>query len=58
MLLGKVASSELEDWIVNQCAPEDWGDGERLEVKEATWVKETGDPTKAKCTWDRGSKDP
>ena len=57
VLLGKVVSSNIEDWIVNQRAPEAWGGGERLKVKEATWAKEVGDPAEAKNTWDWGSKD-
>ena len=50
VLLGKVVSSELEDWIANQLAPKAWGGGERLATKEATWAKEAGDPAKAKST--------
>ena len=57
MLLGKVVSSKLENWIANQCAPKAWGGGERPTVKEATWAKEAGDPAKAKRMWDRGSED-
>ena len=57
MLLRKVVSSKLEDWIANQCAPEACGGGERLEVEEAAWAKEAGDPAKSKSTWDRGSED-
>ena len=57
MLLGKVVSSELKDWITNQRAPEAWGGGERLEVKEAPWAKEAGDPADAKSTWERDSED-
>ena len=57
MLLGKVLSSKIKNWIVNQRAPEAWGGGGRRKVKEATWAKEAGDPAKAKSTWNRGFED-
>ena len=57
VLLGKVVSNELKDWIANQRAPEAWGGGERLEVEEATWTKEADDPAEPKSTWDWGSED-
>ena len=57
VMLGKVVSSKLKDWITNQHALKAWGGGERLKVEEATWTKEAVDAVKAKSMWDRGFND-